>query len=110
MPEPTPEWAKKQNLTTDLYDMVKPLIGLAVQSNNDGLIRAVAKEVIQAGYRKSAKYNGAKNVDLSLSYNLLQIIRPLVSVWIQKNRAEELREVITQVVNVGYRQADKKAK
>ncbi len=108
MTTPTPAWLKKQNLTIDLYDTVKPRMGQSVQTKNDGLIRAVAKEVIQAGYRR---VEFAKLTDdfKTLHDDLYAEILPKVSVWIQTNQDDNLRKVLYEVLLVGYRKA-KKAK
>ena len=100
---PTPAWLKKQNLTIDLYDIVKPRMGYEIQTENDGMIRAVAKEVIQAGYRKSAHHNISGDIPKTLYNELYETIKPRVSMWIQTNRDAALRKVISEILNVGYR-------
>ena len=98
---PTPIWLRKQNLTIDLYDIVKPRMGYEIQTTNDGMIRAVAKEVIQAGYRRTKKVT--KRNKKALYDELYDIIKPRVSVWIQRNRDDNLRKVIAEILHVGYR-------
>ncbi len=98
---PTPIWREKQNLTIDLYDIVKPRMGYEIQATNDGMIRAVAKEVIQAGYRRTKKVN--MRTKKALHDELYEIVKPRVSVWIQRNRDENLRKVILEIIHVGYR-------
>ncbi len=101
MTTPTPIWREKQNLATDLYDIVKPRMDYEIQTTNTGMIRAVAKEVIQAGYRRIAPVS--KRTKKVLYTELYDIIKPRVSVWIQRNRDENLRKVIAEICKVGYR-------
>lgn len=102
----TPIWKEKQNLATDLYDIVTPLMSYQIRTESSGMLRAVAKEVIQAGYRRGA-YISDKN--RALSSDLYDIIKPRVSVWIQTNKDAHFRAVIAKVIRVGYR-STKKAK
>ena len=99
MSTPTPAWLKKQNLTIDLYDTVKPRMGQSVQTKNDGLIRAVAKEVVQAGYRRIELASLTDDFQ-AMHDDLYAIIKPRVSVWIQTNQDDNLRKVLYEVLLV----------
>lgn len=101
-----PVWKEKQNLTTDLYDIVKPLMSYQIRTESSGLIRAVAKEVIQVGYRRGVYINDKNR---ALSAELYDLIKPLVSMWIQTNQDKHFKAVIAKVIWVGYR-STKKAK
>tara|TARA_R110000803_G_scaffold5230_12_gene17389 strand:+ start:4411 stop:4740 length:330 start_codon:yes stop_codon:yes gene_type:complete len=100
---PTPVWLKKQNLTTDLYDIMSPRMDYETKHGHDGLLRAVAKEVIQAGYRKTITTASKGVVRPKLNAELYALIKPRVSVWVQTNHDDKLRTVLDTVIFVGYR-------
>lgn len=103
---PTPVWLKKQNLTADLYHIVKPRIGPEIQGSNDGMIRAVAKEVIQAGYRR-VESSDVEDDYMALHAELYAHVKPRVSMWVQTNQDANLQKVLHEVLQVGYRKAIK---
>ena len=105
---PTPVWLKKQNLTQDLYDIVKPRLSYEVKTKNDGLLRSVAKETIQLGYRRVESGGAVKGHELKvLVDDLYDVLKPMVSMWIQVNQDKNLRSILSQIIKVGYRKAIK---
>ena len=105
---PTPVWLKKQNLTQDLYHIVKPRLSYEVKEKHDGLLRAVSKETIQVGYRRVESGGAVKGHELkTLVDELYDVIKPRVSMWIQVNQDKNLRSVLSQIIKVGYRKTIK---
>lgn len=62
--DPLPVWKEKQNLTSDLVDIIEPRVSVWVRDNHSGMLRAVLKEVIQAGYRKQPEEPIANAMDV----------------------------------------------
>lgn len=51
--ESLPVWREKENLTSDLVEIIRPRVSIWVRDNHKGMLRAILKEVVQAGYRKA---------------------------------------------------------
>lgn len=51
--EPLPVWREKENITSDLVELIRPRVSIWVRDNHKGMLRAILKEVVQAGYRET---------------------------------------------------------
>jgi len=109
-----PVWMKKQRLTLDLIDLLKSRMNCSCgATKNDGVIKAIAKEVIQLGYRKLVKPGkvpkGKANSEVAKRAALIEELHtamlPRISYWMQRNRADVVRDVLDEVIYLGYRVA-----
>ncbi len=112
--EHVPTWMKKQRLALDLIDLLKSRMCCSCgATKNDGVLKAIAKEVIQLGYRKIAKpckvplkkANSEVVKRSALIEELHTAMIPRISYWMQKNRADVVRDVVAEVIYLGYRVA-----
>jgi len=112
--EHVPTWMKRQRLTLDLIDLLRSRMPCTCKAEkNDGVIKAVAKEVIQLGYRKLVKPGkvpkGKANSEVAKRAELIEELHtamlPRISYWMQRNRADVVRDVIDEVIYLGYRVA-----
>tara|TARA_R100001198_G_C5239607_1_gene216968 strand:- start:2783 stop:3145 length:363 start_codon:yes stop_codon:yes gene_type:complete len=113
--EHVPAWMKKQRLTLDLIDLLRSRMSCSCgATKNDGVIKAIAKEVIQLGYRKLVKpskvpMKKSNNSEVAKRAALIEELHtamlPRISYWMQKNRADVVRDAINEVIYLGYRVA-----